>query len=296
MTNLLTFNNMSKPQSDKRICHIYTTLVGGATGRYRAACPNLHTGFAIGSVLGDAFEDIVDDAQAYGGSLTFSMLNSVGRAIVVGEFAERPFPTEAVLAKQYGLSRSVTREAIKMLCAKGLLSARPRKGTAIQPVTRWNLLDTDVLRWMLDRKFSPDLLREFSELRIAIEPEAAAMAALRATPSDLAAIDQGLARMQAADEGLDDTLEADIAFHIAILRASKNPFFQQFRDMVSTALQTSIRFTNRLRGRSASVSDHATVRDAIQKRDPDAARTAMRTLIGGVFELLDAADTAKQKS
>ena len=91
-------------------------------------------------------------------------------------------------------------------------------------------------------------------------------------------------------EGEDDTLEADIAFHVAVLRASNNPFYAQFRDVVSTALRTSIRFTNRIKGRTASVADHAAVRDAIAAHDPDAARSAMRHLIGDVLTLIDDAE------
>jgi hypothetical protein len=108
------------------------------------------------------------------------MLDSLGRAIVTGRYEREAFPTEAELAKQHGVSRSVTREAVKMLTAKGLLSARPRQGTVVQPATNWNLFDTDVLRWLLERQFSIDLLRQFNQLRVAIEPEAAALA--RASP------------------------------------------------------------------------------------------------------------------
>jgi DNA-binding FadR family transcriptional regulator len=93
--------------------------------------------------------------------------------------------------------------------------------------------------------------------------------------------------MEAAEQGLEDTLEADIAFHVAILRASGNPFYAQFRDVVGTALRTSIRFTNRIKGRTASVADHAAVRDAIMARDPDGARNAMRSLIGDVLDLIE---------
>lgn len=221
-----------------------------------------------------------------GRNLTYGMLDSLGRAIVTGRYEKEPFPTEAELAKQHGVSRSVTREAVKMLTAKGLLSARPRQGTVVQPSTSWNLFDTDVLRWLLERQFSVDLLKQFNQLRVAIEPEAAALAARFGEEADLAGIAAGLARMEAAEEGLDDTLEADIAFHVAILRASKNPFYAQFRDVVSTALRTSIRFTNRIKGRSANVADHALVRDAILARDPEAARNAMRALIGDVLDLI----------
>ncbi|WP_404336846.1 FadR/GntR family transcriptional regulator [Sphingomonas sp. MMS12-HWE2-04] len=222
-----------------------------------------------------------------GRNLTYGMLDSLGRAIVTGHYEHAAFPTEAELAKQHGVSRSVTREAVKMLTAKGLLSARPRQGTMVQPAASWNLFDTDVLRWLLERQFSIDLLRQFNQLRVAIEPEAAALAARFATEADLAAISAGLARMEAAERGDDDTLDADITFHVAILQASGNPFYAQFRDMVSTALHTSIRFTNRLKGRTANVIDHTVVRDAIAARDPDAARIAMRALIGDVLELIE---------
>src|SRR3546814_18855099 len=94
------------------------------------------------------------------------MLDAFGRAIVVGDYDGATFPTGAELAKQHGVSRSVTREAVKMLTAKGLLSARPRQGTTVQPTTSWNLFDTDVLRWLLERQFSIDLLRQFNELRV----------------------------------------------------------------------------------------------------------------------------------
>jgi DNA-binding FadR family transcriptional regulator len=222
-----------------------------------------------------------------GRNLTFGLLDSLGRAIVMGRYDDRPFPTEAQLADQHGVSRSVTREAVKMLCAKGLLSARPRQGTAIQPASSWNLFDPDVLAWLLKRPFSVQLLKHFNELRIAIEPEAAALAARRGDSRDLAGIAAGLARMVVSERGEDDGLDADIAFHLAILRASANPFYAQFQDVVSTALRTSIRFTNRIKGRNASIADHAAVHDAIAARDPDAARAAMRALIGDVLALID---------
>ena len=222
-----------------------------------------------------------------GRNLTYGMLDALGRAIVVGHYDNLFFPAEAELARQHGVSRSVTREAVKMLTAKGLLSARPRQGTIIQPAACWNLFDTDVLHWLLERKFSVDLLRQFNELRIGIEPEAAALAAAGATPAEQAAIAAGLARMVAAEAGNDDPLDADIAFHVAVLEASRNPFYKQFRDMVATALRTSIRFTNRIKGRSASIEDHRAVHDAIAARDAAGARTAMKRIIGDVLILIE---------
>lgn len=225
-----------------------------------------------------------------GRNLTYGLLDALGRAIVTGRYDESAFPTEADLAKRHAVSRSVTREAVKMLTAKGLLTARPRKGTSIQPSAQWNLFDADVLRWLLERKFSLELLRQFSELRIAIEPAAAALSARAACADGLAAIKAGYRRMEAAEVGEDDALEADIAFHVAILAASANPFYVQFRDVVETALRTSIRFTNRFNGRTASLPQHRAVLVAIEQRDADGAHRAMQALIADVMVLIDQAE------
>lgn len=227
-----------------------------------------------------------------GRNLTYGMLDALGRAIVIGHYDTTAFPTEGELARLHGVSRSVTREAVKMLTAKGLLSARPRQGTIIQPTALWNLFDSDVMRWLLERKFSVDLLRQFTELRVAIEPEAAALAARCGTPADHQGITDGLARMVAAENGEDDPLDADIAFHIAVLAASQNPFYQQFHDMVATALRTSIRMTNRIKGRSASIEHHRAVHDAIIDRDANGSRDAMRRIISDVLDLIDRVEAA----
>jgi DNA-binding FadR family transcriptional regulator len=222
-----------------------------------------------------------------GRNLTWGLQEVLGRAIVVGEYRDRPFPTEAEIVQQHGVSRSVTREAVKMLAAKGLLGARPKQGTFVRPEEVWNLFDTDVLRWLLERRRSLTLLRHFNELRITVEPQAAALAAATASEEQRAAISAGLARMRTAEDGFDDGLDADIAFHVAILQASNNPFFAQFRSVVATALRTSIRFTNRLTGRSASIADHAAVHDAIVAGNVDAARAGMELLIHKVLEVIE---------
>ena len=120
-----------------------------------------------------------------------------------------------------------------------------------------------------------------------MEPQAASLAASRATQSQKDAISLGLARMQNAERGEDDPLDADIAFHVAVLRASGNPFIIQFRDVVATALRTSIRFTNRVAGRTASVEDHSRVHEAILAGDSPRAYDAMRALIDDVLHLIE---------
>ncbi len=237
----------------------------------------------------------MESGPAYGGmmrgdlgrNLTFGLQEVLGRAIVVGAYRDQPFPTEAEIVKRHGVSRSVTREAVKMLSAKGLLGARPKQGTFVMPDDAWSLFDPDVLRWLLERGPTIELLRRFNELRVGVEPQAAALAALNATDPQRAAISAGLLRMRAAERGLDDPLDADIDFHVAVLRATNNPFFTQFREVVATALRTSIRFTNRIAGRTASIVGHAAVHDAVLARDAVAARAAMSALIEDVLLLIE---------
>lgn len=232
-----------------------------------------------------------------GGNLTSAITQDLGRSIVTGKFSGGvAFPYEADLCKQYGVSRPVLREAVKMLTAKGLLKARPRQGTSVQPEDQWNLLDPDVLRWMLERKFTIELMVEFTEVRLAIEPNAAGLAARYANDEQCARIADAIDRMVAADAGDDDALAADIAFHVAVLEASNNRFFRQFTDLAETTLRFSIRRTNAYKGvPRASADDHKVVADAILARDPVRASTEMYTLIEGALNLLLAAGGHPQR-
>lgn len=224
-----------------------------------------------------------------GRNFTYGILQQLGVDIVTGTYGHsNPFPTEAELCKRLGASRSVLREAVKMLTAKGLLKARPRQGTWIEPERNWNLLDPDVLRWLLERKFSPSLLLEFTQVRLAIEPEAASLAARHADEKAKAAIQAALHRMLAAEQGDDDPLTADIAFHVAVLEATGNRFYAQLRDVIDAALRTSIRLTNRHRGvRLASLADHQRVADAILAGDAHGAAVAMHHLIAEAMALIE---------
>jgi DNA-binding FadR family transcriptional regulator len=230
--------------------------------------------------------------RARGQNLTSSIVQDLGVAIVIGTYSERnPFPIEAELCRQFGASRSVLREAVKMLTAKGLLGARPRQGTWVQPEENWNLLDPDILGWLLERKFSPALLIEFTEIRLAMEPGAAALAAKVAGPADKAAVRSAIDRMQAAERGDDDPLESDIAFHVAVLRASNNRFYAQLTGLTATALRFSIRTTNRYKGvQLASVADHKKVADAIIAGKSAVAAEAMRKLIQEALDLISAGE------
>ncbi|UTW58946.1 FadR family transcriptional regulator [Kordiimonas sp. SCSIO 12603] len=222
-------------------------------------------------------------------SFTRQLVNELGVAIVAGEYSRgEAFPTEADLCVKYEASRTAVREAIKMLTAKGLLAARPRHGTWILGEEQWNLLDPDVLTWLLERQFSVTLIKQFTETRRAFEPEAARLAALKMDEEKIAQIAVALERMEASEKGLDDPLASDIAFHVAVLNASDNPFFKQLEEMVKCALTYSIRLTNRFKGvdRASSV-DHRAVYEAIAAGQSQIAVEAMQKLIDEALELIE---------
>ena len=222
-----------------------------------------------------------------GQNFTHQIANSLGAAIVTGAYsADNPIPIEAELCQRFNASRSIVREAVKMLTAKGLVASRPRIGTRVAPEANWNMLDPDVLGWLLERKFSPALLIEFTEFRLSVEPGAAILAASMAGPVEKTALVQAIARMQAADNGDDDVLDSDIAFHVAVLCASRNRFYAQLTGFISTALRISIRTTNRYKGMHANVGDHKKVADAIIAGRATAAGEAMRKIIQEVMDLI----------
>lgn len=226
--------------------------------------------------------------RVQGQNFTHGIANDLGSAIVTGLYpADHPMPIEAELCVKYDASRTVLREAVKMLTAKGLLTSRPRRGTWVLPEAKWNLLDPDVLGWLMERKFSPALLIEFTEIRLAIEPGAAALAARVVDAEGKAAIRAAITRMQAADHGDDDPLESDIAFHVAVLRATRNRFYSQLTGLTSTALRFSIQTTNRYKGvTQASVPAHRKVSDAIIAGKPVVAADAMRKIIQEALDLI----------
>ncbi|MEL7537719.1 MAG: FadR/GntR family transcriptional regulator [Pseudomonadota bacterium] len=224
-------------------------------------------------------------------NLTQQVAHFLGKAIISGKYGtHNPVPSEADLCKQLEVSRSAAREAVKSLAAKGLLTSRARQGIRVLPETQWNLFDADVLGWIRESNPSLTLLREFTELRLAVEPEAAHLAAERQNPDAIATIKDALERMRRAETGLDDPLEADIGFHTSILDASGNRFFAQLGRITDTTLRVSIRYTNRLAGvQAANYDDHKSIFDAIAAADPQAAQEQTTLLVEEALRLINAA-------
>lgn len=215
------------------------------------------------------------------GGLHGRVVHAIGRRIVSGEIQPGdvlPLPTEMTA------SRTVLREAIKVLAAKGLVESRPRTGTRVRPRRTWNLLDPDVLAWQHEGDPSPGFLRNLTEVRLIVEPSAAELAAARASAADRGAIADAFRDMERASlrGGTDHEafVAADIRFHRAILEACENDLLEQMSRVVYSALTLSFRTTSRLPGSAhASLPRHRAILAAIERRDPRGARRAMTGLV-----------------
>lgn len=227
-------------------------------------------------------------------NLTRAIADQLGRSIVAGGYDNRPLPIEAEISEQFAASRSVTREAIKMLTAKGLIASRPRHGTSVAPECDWNFLDPDVLHWLLGRGFSLDLLAEFTAFRSAIEPQAALLAIRRNDPTSLQSIEAAIGLMERVDHvDREATLAADINFHVAILLASGNRFMIQCRDLVETALRYSIQLTDVEKGvAAADIDAHRAIANAILAGDAPRAVSASQDLLNEAAMLIERAREA----
>jgi DNA-binding FadR family transcriptional regulator len=206
----------------------------------------------------------------------------IGGDIVAGS----QMPTEAELCASMGVSRTILREAVKTLSAKGLVATGPRIGTRPLPPSAWNLLDPDVIRWRLAAGVDQTFVRDILELRLAIEPEAAALAARRAEPDDIARLGAALAGMEAAVKGHGASyLDADLSFHQTILGATRNQFFAALKPAIDALLRVSFRFSVKSRASAmSSLPLHRDVHDAIAAARPDEAERALRRLISAARE------------
>src|ERR1700759_3743256 len=142
---------------------------------------------------------------------------SIGVDIIAGRYAEETrLPGDAELTSIFGVSRPVLRESVKTLVAKGLLSTKARVGTVVRGRPDWNMFDADVLAWHLDAGIDRRFLSDLAEIRLAVEPRAAALAAERRTEDDLAALRQAMERMTQAPSASIALAEADLSLHVAL--------------------------------------------------------------------------------
>jgi DNA-binding FadR family transcriptional regulator len=228
-------------------------------------------------------------------NLCAQVVHDLGCQILAGDFPPgKPLPQEWTLCEDLGVSRTVVREAIKSLAAKGLVESRPKRGTIVRPARQWNYLDPEVLEWQLRADAEGQYLFHLTEFRQTIEPAAAAMAAERGSDSELQAIAAACEEMQRTADDVEAFLAADIRFHIEILHATANPFFAPVANVISVSLASSLRVTNRQPSDNlASVPVHRKVTKAICARQAGKAQTAMRALLSDAAARISEASSAR---
>jgi DNA-binding FadR family transcriptional regulator len=217
----------------------------------------------------------------------FAAAEKIGLRILRGDFAPGVvLPNEAEWCKKLGMSRSVVREAMKMLIAKGLVSSRPKIGTRVEPRERWNLLDRDVLLWYAATAGREGMLISIQQMRRIFEPEAAALAAVNRTPEQMVAISNACHDMGSA-RTLPAFIDADVRFHLGILTAARNEFLVPFGLLVESALATLFDYVTRKWGHLRHAQTlHEDIERAIRHRRPEAARRAVRRLLADTDEVI----------
>jgi DNA-binding FadR family transcriptional regulator len=222
-------------------------------------------------------------ADEPGRSHTAHVVRELGMGIVSGAFAEKTIlPGDAELMERFGVSRTVLREAMKTLTGKGLVQAKARIGTRVRPRADWNLFDADVLIWHARSGFDAEFLQYLGEMRLALEPEAAALAAQRRSPAQLQQLYAWVERMGGEDVTPAEFVKADLNFHLAVAAAASNPFLRSISTLIEVALVAMLTISSPIEDpieHADSVASHRAIADAIARRDVDKAREAMRVVI-----------------
>jgi DNA-binding FadR family transcriptional regulator len=230
------------------------------------------------------FEALRSSRLGSGVTLHGQIAEFLGRSILSGELSPgEVLPNEAALGASLRVSRTAIREAVKVLTSKGLVEVRRKTGTRVRGQDGWNRLDPDVLAWQFGDAASDPIsesILDLLELREVIEPAAAQLAAERADGDDMSRIDAAFAGMEEAIGDAEAAVEADLAFHLAILRASHNVYMLPFGALIQAALRASFRTTNQDRtAYRESLFVHADVLEAIRVRNGELAAEAMRGLL-----------------
>jgi DNA-binding FadR family transcriptional regulator len=200
-------------------------------------------------------------------------------------------PSEPDLLKRFRVSRTVMREVTKTLAAKGLVASKTRVGTRVREPAHWNFFDTDVLAWRVRSGLDADFLRSLTEIRRALEPAAAALAAQRRSTADLAKLRRSVSEMARSGHTRKSFAETDLAFHLTIGVASGNPLMGSAASVIEAALLSSLAYASAAddpRNQESAVQRHAAIVDAIDARDSQAAADAMRRVIDEGERRIDA--------
>ncbi|MER5476516.1 FCD domain-containing protein [Streptomyces sp. NPDC002734] len=218
------------------------------------------------------------------------VLDRLGPAITAGEHPPGSVLLTDELAQQYGVSRSVMREAVRVLESMQLVASRRRVGVTVRPVEEWNVYDPQVIRWRLAGADRARQLRSLTVLRSAVEPVAAGLAARHASPEQCAELTRCALGMVATSRGhrLAEYLVHDVAFHRVILSASGNEMFARLGDVVAEVLGGRTRHEVMFEDPDpAAVTLHVRVAEAVREGDAAEAERLTREITVGALRELD---------
>ena len=211
-----------------------------------------------------------------------SVLDALGARIVAGDLAVGQVLTMDAVDTEYAVSRSVSREAIRVLESMGMVASRRRVGVTVQPRESWHVFDPRLIRWRLDGADRSEQLLSLSELRMGVEPVAAALAAERATPAQCGVLAGAVSDMvvHGTAGDLEAYLDADTVFHRTLLEASGNEMLRALGGVVAEVLAG--RTHHHLMPSTPNpeaIGLHEAVARAVRMGDATAARDAMRLII-----------------
>jgi len=217
-----------------------------------------------------------------GAGLHADVVDRIGALVAGGGVAPGTVLRADELGERYGVSRTVVREAVRVLESMGLVQSRRRVGTTVAPRDRWNVHDPRVIRWRLDGAERAVQLRSLSELRQGVEPVAALLAATRATPMQCGELVGAVMDMAVHGRSGDLAayLDADVRFHRTLLAASGNEMLAALGGMVAEVLAGRTRHhLMPARPEPSAIRLHGDVADAVRCGDGVAAETAMRAIL-----------------
>jgi GntR family transcriptional regulator, galactonate operon transcriptional repressor len=207
------------------------------------------------------------------------VVDRIGEAIVSGRLRPGEVIDLAALETELGASRSVVREAFRVLADKGLVHAKPKRGTVVRERDGWSLLDPDVLGWQYESQSDTSFLANLAEVRAIVEPAGAGLAAARRTDEDLEVLRGALELMEDATADPAVIVAADLAFHRALLLATHNDLLQRMELIIETALRTRDELVHHSADVENSAPAHRAVLDAIVDGDAAGAEAAMQRLL-----------------
>jgi DNA-binding FadR family transcriptional regulator len=206
----------------------------------------------------------------------------LGQEIVSGVYPPGSLlPNSAEMGERFSASRTALREAYSKLSGKGLIVARPKIGTRVRPRGEWNLLDSEVLAWHMTSEPEEQIVNDLFELRRAIEPLAAEIAAATRPAGSVALIAEAYGRMERFKNGGGDLIGADLDFHVAILEATGNHFFRALGGLIQASLECSFRLSwlGAAAIRDDRLLQHGGILEAIRAGAPGQARSRMVELL-----------------